>query len=75
MWWFYLSYLMAISDPSMPPVQPAMKPPTWYGGRVFTSETLHVGVRPAVDIGRDGTGWSYGAGATVQVTLNFPGDR
>jgi hypothetical protein len=39
--------------------------PPWYGGRVFTSAALHVGLRPAVLVAPD----ELALGFTMQVTV------
>lgn len=53
--------------PLQPPPQPSPIP--WAGGRVLTTDTLHVGVRPAVDIDNS-AGIEWGVGLTVQVTCD-----
>jgi hypothetical protein len=47
---------------------PSEPVPAWAtgSGRVYTSATLHVGIRPAVYITNDGP--ELAAGATVQIT-------
>jgi hypothetical protein len=56
--------LTALPHLTLPP-EPV---PAWIGGsgRVYTSATLHVGVRPAVYVTNDGP--ELAAGATVQIT-------
>jgi hypothetical protein len=41
--------------------------PSWFGGRVYTSSGVHVGLRPALLASSQGPEWA--AGATVQVSL------
>jgi hypothetical protein len=47
--------LAAVSPPS---------PPNWYGGRIYTSASVHVGMRPAVLVSAE----ELAAGVTVQVS-------
>ena len=43
--------------------------PPWAGGRVYTSRTVHVGIRPAAYVDNEARGGlEGGAGATVQVS-------
>jgi hypothetical protein len=46
--------------------------PTWWGGRILTTDTIHLGVRPAafVDNGSQDGRLEVGVGVTVQVTGN-----
>jgi hypothetical protein len=50
---------------------PAAPPPLpWAGGRIVTTDTLHVGLRPAAFVDNEDRGaLEWGAGATVQVTV------
>lgn len=59
-----LALLLALRDP-LPPAPP----PPWYGGRVLSSSTLHIGVRPALDIDKSG---DVAVGVTVQITAFVP---
>ena len=60
MTWLALSYALA----SQAPTAPASL--SWPGaaGRLYTSPTLHVGVRPAADLSTD----DWAIAVTVQVT-------
>ena len=45
----------------------------WAGGRVITTAHVHVGVRPAAFVDNEGahSAREYGAGGTVQITVNW----
>ncbi len=45
---------------------PTVNLPGWYGGRLLTTATLHVGVRPAAYVTSEGP--EVAAGVTVQVS-------
>lgn len=52
----------------LPPALPYQAPlPTWWNrGRIVTTSSVHVGVRPAADLG------DMGVGVTVQITVKTP---
>lgn len=58
----WLAVALALQQPA--PTAPV--PPSWYGGRIYTSQGLHVGVRPAFDCSSEG---DWAIGLTVQVTV------
>ena len=61
--------ILALILTALPHITMPSEPvPTWAGGsgRVYTSSTLHVGIRPAVYITNDGP--ELAAGATIQIT-------
>lgn len=56
-----IGLVLVLQTPQMPAT-----PPPWYGtaGRIITTPTLHVGVRPAFFANHD----EIAIGATVQIT-------
>jgi hypothetical protein len=54
-WWLF--WHLPVAQPYDPPL-----PEWWAGGRVLTRDWVHVGVRPAADLG------SAGIGLTLQVS-------
>ena len=59
-WWtIAIAISLAVPDP---------EPAANWTGRIIDETALHVGVRPAVDLG---TSW-YGAGLTIQITTEIP---
>ncbi len=55
-----LMWRLPIATPYEPPL-----PIFWVGGRLYTTESVHIGVRPAMD-------WGNGVGLTLQLTLKTP---
>lgn len=47
---------------------PSVSGPPWLGGRILTTETVHVGVRPAAFVDGTPPHLELGAGVTLQVS-------
>lgn len=61
-----LSFALSIAVP----VEPAAPVLPWAGGRVYTSERVHAGLRPALLATNDGP--ERGIGLTAQITWRTP---
>ncbi len=68
--WFAL-YLVSQPGVFEPVVPFSVAPPSWYGGRVLTTESVHLGIRPAGIIDNEG-GTDWGIAVTLQVTVRVP---
>ena len=66
-----MSALALVWALSAQPIGPVVLP--WAGGRVITTAHVHVGVRPAAFVDNEGahSAREYGAGGTVQITVNW----
>lgn len=65
-----MGWLIAIAIGIGAPHLPPPEPPTWAGGRVLTTPTLHVGVRPQAFVDNEDDGRpEWGLGITVQVSV------
>lgn len=56
-----LALVLALSGP---PAPPAVTPPAWYGGRLLSTPSLHVGLRPALFVGAG----EVDVGLTLQIS-------
>ena len=65
----YVQYLNIQHPGTYEPAPVSVQAPSWFGGRIFTSDTLHVGVRPAAVVEK-ADGLEVGVGVTLQVTTD-----
>lgn len=59
LWRVIMTYIIMHLPPAVPYNAPL--PAWWNGGRIYTTDVLHIGVRPAAD-------WGNGVGLTVQIS-------